>query len=372
MHRRPKKKTESWARGFCWLLLLHAASNARADTLSSGVFVRADTDHTVVVSPRAHVNKRWDTTQADVSYSADIWTSASIDIRASASLPVTEQRDELDFAVAHEIGDLTLSGSYRYSTENDYLSHGVTAGGSLDLADKNTTLALQAYAFDDTVGRSGAPTFARALLTGGLRLSATQVFGPATLGQLTYEVAHLDGYQASPYRFVGIGGTGFGCEAARYCLPEHEPDSRTRHALAAVLRHGLSALFSVGGSYRFYRDDWGLSSHTFGAQIGWLLNDQSSLTLRYRFYTQTAVNFYRAIYTQPSGPDGYTTRDREQSPMHNQRLGLEWEQKLSLAASGPDLVMHASVGGILFAYADFVGLSRVAALELTIALSLMR
>jgi hypothetical protein len=34
--------------------------------------------------------------------------------------------------------------------------------------------------------------------------------------------------------------------------------------------------------------------------------------------------------------------------------------------------MHASVGGILFAYADFVGLSRVAALELTIALSLMR
>src|SRR4051812_49014311 len=112
----------------------------RADALSSAVFVRSDSDHTVVVSPRARVEKRvGDATSVDVSYAADVWTSASIDIRASASRPVTEQRDELDFALSHELDDLTLTATYRYSAENDYESHGGSAGGTLDLADNNTT-----------------------------------------------------------------------------------------------------------------------------------------------------------------------------------------------------------------------------------------
>src|SRR4029079_11934468 len=120
-----------------WLPLL-----VRADALSSAVFVRTDSDHTVVISPRARVEKQLGAASTvDVSYAADVWTSASVDIRASASRPVTEQRDELDFALSHTLEDLTLTTSYRYSVENDYESHGATGGGTLDLNDKNTTFA---------------------------------------------------------------------------------------------------------------------------------------------------------------------------------------------------------------------------------------
>jgi hypothetical protein len=91
--------------------------------------------------------------------------------------------------------------------------------------------------------------------------------------------------------------------------------------------------------------------------------------LGYRFYTQTGVYFYLPVYTQYQGRFGFTTRDREQSPMHDQRLGLEWLQTLALSSAGTLLRFHTSMGGLLFGYENFRGLSSVRALELTFALS---
>lgn len=355
-----------------WSSWLFGSGAAHADSVSSGVFVRADSDHTMVVSPRAHLSKTVvDTTVFDVSYAADIWTSASVDIRASATKPVTEQRDELDTSVSHSWDDLTLTGAYRYSVEHDYVSHGVTASGSLDLAQNNTRLGANAFAFIDSVGRAGTPTFHRGLTTAGARLSFTQILGVKTLGQLSYELGHLQGYQASPYRMVGFGGTGFGCERSQsLCLLEHEPERRTRHALALMLRHALSDTFSAGVSYRMYVDDWGLLSHTLSAQLAWMLSELTQITLQYRFYTQTGVDFYRMIYPVEASAGAYTTRDREQSPMHDQRLGLELQQLFAIDERGTKLALRANVGGLEYDYRAFAGLSRVRALEVTFALGL--
>jgi hypothetical protein len=360
--------------GLIALALMVFPRVVHADALASSLFVRTDSDHTVVVSPRAHAGKRLDeATQVDVSYAADIWTSASIDIVTSGSKPVTEQRDELDFALAHEFTDLTVSGSYRYSVENDYRSHGATAGVSSDFADNNTTLALNGYTFLDTVGRSGDASFARGLTTLGARASITQVFDSKMLGQLSYELSHLDGYQASPYRVVGVGpnATGYGCMggAGTQCLPEHEPSSRTRNAFAVLIRRALGDELSLGLNYRFYIDDWQLSSHTATAQLGLLAGPDTTLTLRYRFYSQTGTGFYLPIYHMLA-PNQYTTRDREQSPMHDQRVGLDLEQKLALDEQGEKLVLNFGVGGDFYSYARFVGLRSARALELTLAVTL--
>jgi hypothetical protein len=354
-------------------VLVFALGHARAeDALGSAIYVRTDTDHTVVVSPRARAHKQLrDDTAVEVTYAADVWTSASVDIRASASLPVTEQRDELEATVSHELTDLTLSGTYRFSVENDYTSHGGFATAAYDLADNDTTLALNAFGLFDTVGRAGFPAFSHRLDTFGARLSFTQVIDPQMFGQLTYELAHVDGYQASPYRRVGLDGTGFGCTAASRCLDEHVPNVRTRHAAALAVRRALSDTFSVGATYRFIVDDWGLSSHTALLDIGWTLGAASLVTLRYRFYTQEGVRFYSRVYASPLAPGAYTTRDREQSPMHDQRVGLDWEQIAHLTPD-LDLSITTSVAGSLFEYDDFVGLARAYALELTLAVALVR
>jgi hypothetical protein len=84
------------------------------------------------------------------------------------------------------------------------------------------------------------------------------------------------------------------------------------------------------------------------------------------------VSFYLPVYTLYQGRFGYTTRDREQSPMHDQRLGLEWIQILALPDDTTALRFHTSLGGLLFNYDNFIGLSSVRALELTFAVSLER
>lgn len=346
---------------------------AHADALGSAIYVRSDSDHTLVVSPRASATKRLgDRSEVDVSYAADVWTSASIDIRASASKPVTEQRNELDFAASHELDDMTLRMSYRYSSENDYESHGASAGSSFDFAGKSATLALNAYLFQDQVGRSGDPNFSRALSTLGARLSFTQILDPKMFAQLTYELVHLDGYQASPYRVVGIGGTGFGCFGASLCLPEREPSLRTKHAAALLLRRALSDALTINADYRFFIDDWGLLSHTIAAQLGLLLGADTLLSLRYRFYLQSGVRFYQAVYRAAPSPSDFTTRDREQSPMHDHRIGIDLQQRAPLGDGAMRFVFNLGIGADFYAYDNFVGLTSVRALEFTLALGLER
>jgi hypothetical protein len=347
------------------------APRARADALASSVYVRTDSDKTVVVSPRARGEKKLgESTTVDLTYAADIWTSASIDIRTSASPPVTEQRDELDAALTQEVGDLTLSGSYRFSKENDYASHGVSGGGSLDLASNSTTLDLNLNLFEDSVGRSGDPTFSRQLGTLDARLAFTQVFDPNTLGQLTYEIGRLDGYQASPYRVVGVGGNGYGCMGATLCLPEHVPQTRLRHAFAVLLRRAFGNAISLGANYRFYTDDWGLGSHTIGVQLGYVPSEGTLVTLRYRLYLQNGAKFYQPIYAVAPDAETFTTRDRELSKMKDHRVGLDFEHGFSLADGSAQLKLSAGIGGDFYSYAEFVGLDKVSALELTLALTL--
>src|SRR5262245_6636464 len=139
------------------LLVLVCALWARtvhADELASAVYVRTDSDETLVVAPRLHAQLPIEeATNLNFTYAVDVWTSASIDIMTSASkVPVTEQRDELDLAVDHAFEDVTLSGAYRYSTEPDYVSHGGSLGLSYDFADNNATVGAGVSGSSDSVG----------------------------------------------------------------------------------------------------------------------------------------------------------------------------------------------------------------------------
>lgn len=342
-----------------------------ADEVASALYVRADTDHTTVVSPRIRSKKALaEGTTVDVTYAADIWTSASIDIRASASVrPVTEQRDELDISLGHDMQDVRLYGAYRFSTEHDYTSHGGTLGGSVDLANNAAKLDASLHVIADTVGQSGNPAFARALTTLDGSLSYTQVLDPMMLVQMTYEVAHNIGFQSSPYRYVGVGGTGFGCLGASLCLPERVPRQRTRHALALLIRRALSDRVSVGLTYRHYFDDWSLGSHTLLGELGWNLGEHTLLALRYRYYTQGAVAFYQRVYATLDS-DQWRTRDRELSKLSYHRAGAELEQVFALGDAGATVAATLAVSGNRYQYSDFVGLNNVTALEISAALLL--
>lgn len=361
-----------------------AAQEAAGTTASTAFYVRTDSDQTTVYTPRLRVSAPLaEQTRLDLVYTVDVWTSASIDIRTSASLQlddegeppekraVTEQRDELDVGLSQGLDDLTLSTGYRYSTEYDYDSHGGSLGGSLDFADNNATLALSLRAFFDQVGRAGDPEFQRDSRQLGARLSFNQVIDVSTVAGAIYELTRQDGYLASPYRYVRFaaapGAMPSTCEyPLRMCRPEQNPSERTRHAIALYARRALGAALSLGGSYRFYLDDWDLTSHTVTLDGGYMPTEAWLVSLSYRFYTQSSASHYEPYYLVMPEPKYYVS-DKELSALASHRIGLELGRELSLDELGSLLRVTLVGGPTFYVYREFPLLDRITAFDVTLA-----
>jgi hypothetical protein len=363
-----------WLQVFVASLALYASTpRAQAQEAAAAIYVRSDTDHTVVVAPRVRVTAPIaESTRVSATYAADVWTSASVDIMASASkVPVTEQRDELDLSIDHELEDLTFTAAYRFSNEPDYVSHGGSGGFSYDFADNNSTIALGVSGSGDKVGKAGDRQFSRATGTLGGRLSFTQVLGPGTLAQVMYDLSHVAGYQGSPYRYIPIGNDAECTSATKgqsglstVCVPEANPNERLRHAASIELRQALGDAVSIGAAYRLYTDDWGVLSHTIRADLAWKLDADTILSPRYRFYTQNAANHYRSRYAVPQR---YVTNDKELSPLSSHRIGLELDRLWRFAGS-PVLTSTISAAALFYSYDDFIPLDHITAFEFNFAL----
>lgn len=372
-YRRSGRTLRAFAGVSACLVFAGLTTSVCAQDASTAVYFRTDSDQTTVVTPRLRVGGDIaDATRLDVSYAVDVWTSASIDIRTSASKAVTEQRDEINVGLARQLGDTTLNAGYRFSSEPDYTSHGGSLGVSSDFAERNTTLALSLSAYFDTVGRVGAPVALDASArTYSARASFTQVLGPDTFAQLIYELGHAQGFLSSPYRFIGVATPTGACPGQQpmLCIPETNPAARTRHAGALRARHALSETLSLGAGYRFYTDDWSVLSHTAEVDLGWSPDANTVLSLRYRFYLQSAAGHYRAVFPAlRPGRQQFYTRDKELSAFSVHRVGLEGERVFALDSAGTRLRASLLLGWNSYIYSNFPLVPRITAYESTLAL----
>jgi hypothetical protein len=333
---------------------------------SASVYSRHDDDETTVWSPRTHVaGQIEERATVEAAYMMDAWSSASIDIRTSATPVVREIRHEVEAGAGYQFDDATLSAGYRYSTENDYWSHGAVLTLALDLAEKSTTLALSAVGAHDLVGKYGDRRFERPLDSVGGRFTWTQILTPESLVQLSWETMFLTGFQASPYRWVALGVAGLCAGDAPYCIPEYVPDQRFRHAVAAEFRHALGAHGSGGAAYRAYADSWGVRSHTLEPSITFRFSDAVELSADYRYYTQNEAGFYRPRYGVRRASTGYATRDRKLSAMYSHAAGLSYAHRVSVGTGGAALRFALRGSGTLYRYLAYVGLDEVRAIEVT-------
>ncbi|MDH5492684.1 MAG: DUF3570 domain-containing protein, partial [Myxococcales bacterium] len=325
---------------------------------------------TFVLTPRVRARAALlgERTHLDIAYAADIWTSASIDIRTAATSAVTEERDEIELGLDHELPDLTLRLGYRFSHEPDYVSNTVSASASLALAEKSSTVDARLFFAFDRIGRSGELELPEGQQSLGLRLAFTQIVDPLTLLHFVYEGSRASGYQSSPYRFVGIGGDGLCGGAALLCIPEVHPDLRWRHAGVVRGRRALGESGSLGLGYRLYADSWGLWGHTLQLAGAWLPSSTATLTLRYRMHRQSGATFYRGRYAfEDLDQQPYFTRDRELGGMWSHRLSLALEKEVEVSSAGTPLLLTFSIAGTDFVYDDFAGLGEVMALDLMVS-----
>jgi len=302
-----------------------AGGDARAQTsFSSKIQVYVDDDHTEVVSPtvQAEADVGADTHIA-AGYLADVISSASVDVVSQAS-PATihDVRHQVSATASHQLGPWNAAGGYTFSAENDYTSHVVHGTATRDLFDKATTLGL-GYALSlNTIGRAHDDNFSRSLTVHTLAATWTQIVNRKLITQVSYELSAALGYQASAYRFVPVRMDPDAVPS--FWVPETDPDQRFRHAVVVGANLAVFRDSAIQGDYRFYRDTWGIVSHTFGARYFVNLTPRLELRLRSRLYTQSGASFYQANYTATAR---YMTFDRELGPLWSETLGgkLMWK-----------------------------------------------
>ncbi|HEX6835771.1 MAG TPA: DUF3570 domain-containing protein, partial [Polyangia bacterium] len=244
----------------------------------------APSDWLLVITPSVTGNvhaTRW--LSFDVDWTADVVTGAtprvygSPDVVSGATM-MTEVRNVIGAGAAATVGPATLRAGYAYGTENDYRSHLLRAGFTLDLANHNTTIVGDySHGFDRVcdLAQPGVPLTRRqpldtangcfsgiAALTeeplgiDDLEVTLTQTLTRTTLVALAGSYQHLDGFQSNPYREVRLDG---GVLQAQ----ESHPRLRDRGAVTARVRWAVGKLAAtLGGDVRLYRDTWGVQSLT--------------------------------------------------------------------------------------------------------------
>lgn len=305
------------------------AATARAGgDFDAQVQVYVDSDHTQVVSPLVHAQADvTPTTEVQAGYVADVVSSASVDIVTQASkITIHDVRHQGSLGASKILGDWTARGGYIFSTENDYTSNNFSLGVERRLAENATTLALGYQLSLDQVGRAGDANFGRSLTAQSVSATWTQVLTPDLAMQLSYELGIAHGFQASPYRFVPVAADAM--SPPSFWVPETDPEDRYRHAAVLSLNKHLFEHSAIQGDYRFYRDTWGITSHTVELRYLVDLSSKAELRLRGRVYTQSGAGFYQASY---AGPEKYMTIDRELGPLSSVLGGIKLTYKLGTA-----------------------------------------
>lgn len=197
------------------------------------------------------------------------------------------------------------------SKEYDYLSLGLNASLTKETESKNTSFSMGLSYTSDTISPvGGAPVPLAEMTPSGttqakssgdenkktldLLFGVSQVMSRTWIVQGNLSVGISDGYSNDPYKVVTIFDDTTGAtlgDPLKYVY-ENRPDSRMKQSLYLASKKQTN--FGVlSTAYRYYTDDWGLDSHTLDLALNFKLNEKWRLEPNVRYYSQSAVDFFR-------------------------------------------------------------------------------
>ncbi|MDR9436756.1 MAG: DUF3570 domain-containing protein [Thiohalophilus sp.] len=232
------------------------------------------------------------------------------------------------------------------STEYDYTSLGVSATLSRDFNQRNTTLSAGlSYNLDTIEPVGGIPDGLTAMPTttsvqkstlgssddktvADFLIGVTQVIDRKTLMQFNYTYGMDDGYLTDPYKILSVV-TGPSSEtlAGTPYLYENRPDSRARNALYWKTVHQFNEDV-INFSYRYYWDDWGITSHTLDARYRFEMGGGHYLMPHARYYLQDKADFYNYKLVDGNIPQ-YASADYRLADLSTTTLGLKYGIQLA-------------------------------------------
>jgi hypothetical protein len=251
------------------------------------------------------------------NYYVDMISSASIDVVTTAS-PYSEERQEMSVGLDYLHGKTFMGLSYTNSEESDYSANAVRFGISHDFFGDLTTLGISYGRGWDEVRRNGDELFREDAKRQSYRVDLSQIITKNLVVNLNYEGVTDEGFLNNPYRQVRFldpnSARGYSYE------PEIYPRTRTSSATAIRGMYYLPYRASVKAEYRYYTDTWGIKG--WNAEFGYVhpWGDNVIFEAKYRFYTQTAADFYADLFPY-SQAQNFLARDKELATYTNHTIG---------------------------------------------------
>jgi hypothetical protein len=142
--------------------------------------------------------------------------------------------------------------------------------------------------------------------------SFSQVINQRMQGSISMDLVYQSGYLGLPFHRVYLN-TGKD-------TIENLPSQRFKLPIGIRLNYFLGDNIIIRSYYRFYVDNWGMVSHTANIEVPVKITPFFSISPFYRYYVQTAVNYF-AAYEKHTTADEYYTSNYALSSFSSQFFG---------------------------------------------------
>lgn len=270
----------------------------------------------------------------------DSYTSASSDkidpnTVSSASYKDVRVYPSINYSFENEEKNFILNGGLSFSAEFDYTSIGGNFGFTKISKDKNREFSAKAMAFFDTwkvilpIELRNTPsdndanhgdTKPRTSYNLGLTLS--QVINKDFQMAFMTDLGYQQGLLATKFNRVYFNDALDIVNAT--VKSEKLPDTRFKVPVGVRANYFLGDNIVLRSFYRYYWDNWGINSHTFSFEPSYKLSAFSSISIPYRFYTQSAADYFQPIFLHGLEEEYYTS-DYDLSKFSSHMIGLGYK-----------------------------------------------
>lgn len=270
-----------------------------------------------------------------------------------------------DYSHSSDDRNTVWNADVSFATEYDYSSIGFGGGVTKLFNEKNTTLGVSAKVYLDVwrpeyptelksyeevngnlnagffngvtiVDQNGAassnwhPVDGFGLIQDKARnsysvsFSFSQILSKKAQMSLFFDLVKQEGWLANPMQRVYFADIpnyfiGNASSISNYTSPtntdvfqladdiERLPNSRFKIPIGMRFHYYINEVFTLRTYYRYYFDDWGITSHTASVELPIKITPKFTLYPSYRFYNQTQADYFAPFETHVSTSDYYTS-----------------------------------------------------------------
>lgn len=151
----------------------------------------------------------------------------------------------------------------------------------------------------------------------------SQIINKNLQGALALDLVRQQGLLSTPFQRVYFSDVADSFIEGFHLADDVErlPDTRFKVAIGGRLNYYVNQMFVVRTYYRYYSDDWGIKSSTASVEIPVKVSDKITLYPSYRYYSQTAADYF-APYEQHLSTQEFYTSDYDLSKFNANQYGF--------------------------------------------------